>query len=83
MRGCRGLHMNIQTSGGGGAGGETITWSRPADFFYLMFVHDYSNNHVHPLTSSGLRVALYSVSGQVARFNVPKVDPSENSRCRY
>ena len=87
---CPGLHMDMDIiQGGGCSGGETITWDSGhgmaalgmGNFYYLMFVHDYSNHYYHSLTKSGVRVVLYgNLTGQAARYTCPKVDPNTRSR---
>ena len=79
--GCPGLHMDVDVLGGGDSGAETITWQDPGNFYYLMFVHDYSNDHVHSLTQSGAHVALYGNSqDQVTRFKVPADEATGHGR---
>ena len=79
-QGCPGLHMDMEILGGEDNGAEVITWDNPGNFYYLLFVHDFSNDPIHYLNSSGVRVSLYSITGQVTRFTVPTVDPHEHTR---
>ena len=75
--GCPGVHMDIDSSGGDN-GAEVITCENPTNFSYLMFVH--AHGVVSSLASSGVRLALYSITKQMAAFNVPTIDPTGASR---
>ena len=82
---CPGLHMDAgATEGGGCEGGETITWDDVMgrdNFYYLVFVEDVSNQLIHSLTTSWVRLVLYGDTiGQVARFTCPAKDPHTRSR---
>ena len=82
--GCPGLFMNMD-SFSGDSGAEVITCSNPSNYVYLMYVKvsDLLKTRTLnklSLASSGVRMALYHVSGEVARFNVPDYDPNGDSR---
>ena len=65
---CAGVHLEIHSSGGGTTGTEVVSWQQPGDFYYLMFVHDYSPSLLHPLAGSGVQLALWSPTGSIYRY---------------
>ena len=82
QHGCPGLHMDIGDLGGGAHGAEVITCDNPGNFYYLIFVHESTRvTHSNSLTGSGVRIALYGITGQVVRFDTLPIDPHGHSRC--
>ena len=82
--GCPGLFMDMDSLSGD-SGAEVITCSEPSNFVYLMYVQvsdPFKKRTLVKLSlaSSGVRMAIYHIAGDVARFNVPDSDPNGNSR---
>ena len=53
--GCSGLTLDVDNTHGGENGVETISWTKPGENWYLLFVHDYSgtdNGGQNKLTDS-------------------------------
>ena len=43
--GCSGLYLDVDNTHGGESGVETISWTKPGDNWYLLFVQDYSGTN--------------------------------------
>ena len=78
--GCKGLRLDVDNREGGHNGAETITWDDPADYIYLVFIHDYTGDAQEPLAKSQARVAFYGNNNQTDRWSVPTVDSNGGSR---
>ena len=76
---CPGLQSAINPS----EGGATVIWGHGGhgNFYYLLFVHDFSSQPDQSLTNSGVRVALHGAGvGQVAYYTAPAGDTAGHSR---
>jgi len=81
--GCSGLTLDVDNTHGGENGVETISWTKPGENWYLLFVHDYSgtdNGGQNKLTDSKAHMAIYSKSNNtMITEDVLTTDPNERS----